>query len=66
MTGPRVEHPTASVEHPTTSVEHPTTSVEHPTTLWVERPGIRRYTGRSSRGAEVFIGSVTDEGVFTP
>ena len=36
------------------------------TQLWVERTGIRRYTGRSSRGAEVLIGSVTDEGVFTP
>lgn len=41
--------------------------VQPPTTsLWVERTGIRRYTGRSSRGAEVLIGSVTDEGVFTP
>ena len=36
------------------------------TRLWVERTGIRRYTGRSSRGAEVLIGSVEDEGVFTP
>ena len=36
------------------------------TELWVERTGIRRYTGRSSRGAEVQIGSETDEGVFTP
>ena len=36
------------------------------TTLWVERTGVRRYTGRSSRGAEVLIGSETDEGVFTP
>jgi uncharacterized OsmC-like protein len=35
------------------------------TELWVERTGIRRYTGRSSRGAEVLIGSVEDEGVFT-
>jgi uncharacterized OsmC-like protein len=36
------------------------------TELWVERTGIRRYIGRSSRGAEVLIGSETDEGVFTP
>ena len=36
------------------------------TALWVERTGVRRYTGRSSRGAEVLIGSETDEGVFTP
>ncbi len=36
------------------------------TDLWVERTGVRSYTGRSSRGAEVSIGSVTDEGVFTP
>ena len=36
------------------------------TQLWVERTGIRRYTGHSSRGAEVLIGSESDEGVFTP
>jgi uncharacterized OsmC-like protein len=36
------------------------------TELWVERTGVRRYTGRSSRGAEVLIGSATDDGVFTP
>lgn len=36
------------------------------TELWVERTGIRRYTGHSSRGAEVLIGSESDEGVFTP
>ena len=36
------------------------------TELWVERTGIRRFTGRSSRGAEVLIGSEGDEGVFTP
>ncbi len=37
-----------------------------PTELWVERTGTRRYTGRSSRGAEVLIGSETVDGVFTP
>lgn len=36
------------------------------TTLWVERTGTRRYTGRSSRGAEVLIGSENVPGVFTP
>jgi uncharacterized OsmC-like protein len=36
------------------------------TQLWVQRSGIRRYTGCNSRGAEVLIGSETDEGVFTP
>lgn len=36
------------------------------TQLWVERTGIRRYTGRSSRGAEVLIGSEDVDGVFTP
>ena len=36
------------------------------TELWVERTGVRRYTGRSSRGAEVHIGSETDDSVFTP
>lgn len=36
------------------------------TSLWVERTGNRRYTGHSSRGAEVLIGSETVDGVFTP
>lgn len=36
------------------------------TLLWLERTGTRRYTGRSSRGAEVLIGSVGDEGAFSP
>ncbi|OBI79647.1 OsmC family protein [Mycobacterium sp. E740] len=36
------------------------------TELWVERTGERRYTGRSSRGAEVLVGSEDVVGVFTP
>ena len=36
------------------------------TDLWVERTGLRRYTGRSTRGAEVLIGSEDVEDVFTP
>ncbi|WP_370514016.1 OsmC family protein [Cellulomonas sp. JZ18] len=36
------------------------------TKLWLERTGTRRYVGRSSRGAEVLVGSVGDEGAFTP
>ncbi len=36
------------------------------TQLWVERTGSRRYTGYSSRAAEVLIGSEDVEGVFTP
>jgi uncharacterized OsmC-like protein len=32
----------------------------------VERTGVRRYTGYSSRGAEVLIGSEDVDGVFTP
>lgn len=36
------------------------------TKLWVERTGVRRYTGRSTRGAEVLVGSEDVEGVFTP
>lgn len=36
------------------------------TKLWVERTGTRRYTGRSSRGAQVLIGSEDVAGVFTP
>lgn len=34
--------------------------------LWVERTGVRRYTGRSSRGAQVLVGSEDVDGVFTP
>lgn len=34
--------------------------------LWVERTGTRRYTGHSSRGAQVLIGSEDVDGVFTP
>ena len=36
------------------------------TELWVERTGVRRYTGHSSRGAEVLVGSEDVAGVFTP
>src|SRR5256885_5205794 len=36
------------------------------TDLWVERTGVRRYTGHSSRGAEVLVGSEHVDGVFTP
>ena len=36
------------------------------TELWVERTGVRRYTGRSTRGAEVLVGSEDVEGAFTP
>lgn len=36
------------------------------TDLWVERTGVRRYTGHSSRGAEVLVGSEDVGGVFTP
>ncbi|QZA06368.1 OsmC family protein [Mycolicibacter heraklionensis] len=36
------------------------------TELWVERTGTRRYTGRSSRGAQVLVGSEDVDCVFTP
>jgi uncharacterized OsmC-like protein len=36
------------------------------TELWVERTGVRRYTGRSTRGAQVLVGNEDVEGVFTP
>ena len=36
------------------------------TELWVERTDVRRYTGHSSRGAQVLVGSEEVEGVFTP
>lgn len=41
-------------------------TTETPTELWVQRTGTRRYTGHSSRGAQVLIGSEDIEGVFTP
>ena len=36
------------------------------TELWVERTGVRRYTGYSSRRAQVLSGSEDVDGVFTP
>lgn len=36
------------------------------TQLWVQRTGTRRYTGHSSRGAQVLIGSEDVDGAFTP
>jgi uncharacterized OsmC-like protein len=36
------------------------------TDLWVERTGVRSYTGHSTRGAEVLVGNEDVEGVFTP
>jgi uncharacterized OsmC-like protein len=36
------------------------------TELWVERTGTRRYSGYSSRGAQVLVGSEDVDGVFTP
>ncbi|MDX1884957.1 OsmC family protein [Mycolicibacterium sp. 120270] len=36
------------------------------TELWVERTGVRRYVGRSTRGAEVLVGNEDVDGVFTP
>jgi uncharacterized OsmC-like protein len=36
------------------------------TALWLERTGKRQYVGRSSRGAEVRIGSVGDPEAFSP
>lgn len=44
----------------------PVATDQQTTELWVERTGTRRYTGLSSRGAEVFVGSQDVEGVFTP
>jgi uncharacterized OsmC-like protein len=52
---------TANMSSGTTA---PTAAPE--TELWVERTGTRRYTGRSSRGAEVLVGPESVEGVFTP
>lgn len=34
------------------------------TQLWVERTGTRRYIGRSTRGAQVLVGSEDVDGVF--
>ncbi|MET7767624.1 OsmC family protein [Nocardia sp. NPDC005366] len=49
---------------PVTNAAAPTSA--EPTTLWVERTGTREYTGRSSRGAEVLVGSQGVPGRFTP
>ncbi|MFI9509994.1 OsmC family protein [Nocardia sp. NPDC052566] len=49
---------------PVTTTAAPATA--EPTTLWVERTGTREYTGRSSRGGEVLIGSQGVPGRFTP
>ncbi|AZG44007.1 OsmC family protein [Gordonia insulae] len=47
--------------------ETPSNDTARPhTDLWVERTGTRRYTGKSSRGAEVLVGSEDVDGVFTP
>ena len=43
----------------------PMSTTETLTELWVQRTGTRRYTGHSSRGAQVLIGSGTSR-VFTP
>ena len=37
-----------------------------PSDLWVERTGTRTYVGRNGRGAEVQIGPVENDGVFSP
>jgi len=41
-------------------------SAAGPASLWVERTGTRRYIGRSSRGAQVQIGSEDVPDTFTP
>ncbi|GAA2068237.1 OsmC family protein [Williamsia deligens] len=48
------------------TVENTPAATPAPTDLWVERTGTRLYTGHSSRGASVQIGSVDVDGVFTP
>lgn len=50
----------------TTQNDDQATSSTGSTRLWVERTGTRRYTGHSSRGATVLVGSEDVEGVFTP
>ncbi|WP_076480763.1 OsmC family protein [Williamsia sterculiae] len=50
----------------TEATETTTDTTTPATQLWVERTGVRRYTGRSTRGAEVLVGSEDVEGVFTP
>ncbi len=53
-------------QHGTADKGNAATAPHQHTELWVERTGTRRYTGRSSRGAEVLVGSEDVEGVFTP
>ncbi|GAC69019.1 OsmC family protein [Gordonia soli] len=52
--------------HSATTEQSATVHATPATELWVERTGVRRYTGKSSRGAEVLVGSEDVEGVFTP
>lgn len=47
-----------------TTGQYPSTT--GPSSLWVERTGTRRYIGRSSRGAQVQIGSEDVPDTFTP
>lgn len=58
--------PTSTAPAATASAAKASAATKPATSLWVERTGTRRYTGRSSRGAEVLIGSDGVEGVFTP
>lgn len=41
-------------------------TIEKPATLYVERTGSVRWTGRNERGAEVLVGKEGAEGVFSP
>ncbi|MFE3443787.1 OsmC family protein [Nocardia sp. NPDC059180] len=58
--------PVTDAAAPANSTASANTAAPGSTALWVERTGTRRYTGRSSRGAEVLIGSESVPGVFTP
>ncbi|WP_159798228.1 OsmC family protein [Puerhibacterium puerhi] len=52
---------------PATSTDAPAPAAPTPhDPLWVERNGVRTYTGYSGRGARVDIGPVTAGAVFTP
>lgn len=65
--GVGVSHPAQNRDlHAAEDTSPATAKMALMTKLWVDRTGTRRYTGHSSRGAQVLIGNEDVDGVFTP
>ncbi|MFE6236556.1 OsmC family protein [Cellulosimicrobium sp. NPDC057862] len=59
--------PATTPPPPQTGIDEIAPSSPSPTdALWVERTGVRTYTGYSARGAQVLIGPASEGAVFTP